>query len=103
MKDVPEPVAQIAEVMRGFTRPWYVFGGWAVDSWLGEQTRKHDDVNIAIFNEDGIALREHLPDWTLVAHEAGGYQRTSRRCCRTWGKNSAVGCAKPYRWCPIRG
>jgi lincosamide nucleotidyltransferase A/C/D/E len=35
----------------------WVDGGWAVDALLGEQTREHDDLDIAIRFEDADAFR----------------------------------------------
>ncbi len=37
-----------------------VDGGWGVDALLGEQTREHDDLDIAISHEDVPKLRELL-------------------------------------------
>jgi Aminoglycoside-2''-adenylyltransferase len=28
--------------------PWYVIAGWALDLYLGRQTREHDDLEIGI-------------------------------------------------------
>src|SRR5690348_15345 len=28
--------------------PWCVVGGWALDLWLGKETRSHEDIEIAI-------------------------------------------------------
>lgn len=33
---------------------WYVCGGGAIDVFLGKQTRKHKDLDIAVFWEDRI-------------------------------------------------
>jgi hypothetical protein len=66
---VPAPVANVARLMAGFSRPWALCGGWGVDAWLGRQTRDHDDIDLAVF-EDGLeALRLHLDGWRLVAHD----------------------------------
>ncbi|HXH23105.1 MAG TPA: hypothetical protein VNN10_13860 [Dehalococcoidia bacterium] len=67
----PEPVARVAALMRGFGRPWAVAGGWAVDAWLGRETREHGDVDISVFYDDLQAVFEHLLGWQLLAHERG--------------------------------
>jgi len=67
--NVPEPVTHIAELMSTFPAPWALCGGWAVDSWLGRQTRDHVDVDISVFIEDQRALFDHLAGWQLVAHD----------------------------------
>jgi hypothetical protein len=56
--------------MSTFARPWCLCGGWAIDAWLGKQTRDHLDVDICVFIEDQRALFEHLAGWNLVAHDA---------------------------------
>src|SRR2546426_3927014 len=63
--------------MAGFSRPWYLAGGWALDVWLGRVTRPHDDVEIAIPRDDQEEIRRHLEGWEFdkVAHEVGGPRR----------------------------
>ena len=40
--------------------PWVVIGGWALDLWRGEETRAHEDLEIAVLRSDFGALRSHL-------------------------------------------
>jgi hypothetical protein len=65
----PEPVARIGEVMSTFNRPWFVCGGWAVDTWLGRQTREHGDIDITVFHDDQRALFEQLAGWHMIADD----------------------------------
>jgi hypothetical protein len=37
-----------ATALEGVTAPWAVAGGWALDLWLGRQTREHEDLEIAV-------------------------------------------------------
>lgn len=60
-----------AEVMRGFPGAWCVAGGWALDLFLGRQTRAHADVDLAIFRADQHALQRHLHAWKLLKVENG--------------------------------
>ena len=30
--------------MQGFSKPWFVAGGWALDLYLGHKTREHSDI-----------------------------------------------------------
>lgn len=39
---------QAALALRGVSAPWAVAGGWALDLWLVEQTREHEDLEIAV-------------------------------------------------------
>ena len=67
---VPEPVARVADLMSAFRRRWFLCGGWAVDAWLGRQTRDHQDVDISVFEDDQRALFDHLSGWHLIAHDS---------------------------------
>jgi hypothetical protein len=65
---VPDAVTYVRDLLHGFERPWFLGGGWAVDAWLGRQTRDHWDVDIAVFHDDQHAIFEHFPGWALVGH-----------------------------------
>jgi hypothetical protein len=39
---------EAAAALAGLAAPWAVAGGWALDLWLGEQTRPHGDLEIAV-------------------------------------------------------
>src|SRR3989449_2161854 len=60
------PVPQVAGLMRGFPHPWYIAGGWAVDLYLGRETREHDDIDVAILRKDQFELQRYLTDWAFV-------------------------------------
>lgn len=76
---LPEAVAPIAKLMSSFPAPWALCGGWAVDAWLGRQTRDRADVDVIVFVQDQGALLEHLRRWQLVAHDAHVQGDTSER------------------------
>jgi hypothetical protein len=65
----PEPLARVADLMSTFRARWFLCGGWAVDAWLGGQTRDHPDVDIAVFQDDQRAIFDHLAGWQLIAHD----------------------------------
>lgn len=67
--DPPEPVARIAALMSTFAPQWALCGGWAVDAWLGRQTRDHFDLDITVFHDDQRAIFDHLAGWRLVGHD----------------------------------
>lgn len=56
---------RIASLMDGFNRPWFIAGGWAIDLYLGEETRKHEDLEISIFRKDQGALKSYLHQWEI--------------------------------------
>jgi hypothetical protein len=62
--DVP---LRVAAQMAGFDRPWFIVGGWAIDLFLGRETRAHHDVELGLFRADQRALWEHLSSWRLSA------------------------------------
>jgi Aminoglycoside-2''-adenylyltransferase len=75
---------EAADRLSGVSAPWYVAAGWALDLFLGRQTREHDDLEIGVpahrFPEIRAALRDYelfvvgdgqawpLTESTLAAH-----------------------------------
>lgn len=54
----------------GFGAPWWIAGGWAIDLFLGRQTREHGDIDLAVLRSDQPRLQRHLRDWDVnVAHD----------------------------------
>jgi Aminoglycoside-2''-adenylyltransferase len=55
---------------------YWLFGGWAVDFWVGEITRAHDDIDVAAWRADYDLIKVALLDegWqhTPVANEVVG-------------------------------
>jgi len=60
------PVERVADLLRGFSAPWFVAGGWAIDLFLERVTRPHEDVDIALLRRDQAAIRPHLSGWTFT-------------------------------------
>jgi hypothetical protein len=44
----------------GASASWCVVGGWALDLWIGTQTRPHHDLEIAVLRRDFATFRERL-------------------------------------------
>jgi len=62
--------ADAARLMRGYERPWWVGGGWALDLFLGRTTRPHGDLDVVVLRDDQEWLRRHFADWDVhVAHQ----------------------------------
>lgn len=59
------PVLEVASLMSGFDRPWFIAGGWAIDLFLRRVTRDHEDVDVAILRRDQRDLRAYLAGWEL--------------------------------------
>jgi lincosamide nucleotidyltransferase A/C/D/E len=53
-------VAEVIRALEDHGVEVYVDGGWAVDALLGEETRPHEDLDIAVPERDVARLRELL-------------------------------------------
>jgi Aminoglycoside-2''-adenylyltransferase len=58
----PERAAQALERV---SAPWAVAGGWALDLWLGRQTREHEDLEIAVPNDFFAEIQARLENLGL--------------------------------------
>jgi len=67
-----EPVRKIAAIMHGFGKPWFVAGGWAVDLFLGRETRAHEDIEVSIFRRDQEAIWRQFSGWAMDKIVPGG-------------------------------
>ncbi len=89
---------QAADALKGLAAPWAVAGGWALDLWLGEQTREHEDIEVTVptaFFPDAQARIEALglklfaiDDGQVIALEAG--EAPGRHTHQTWVMDPAV-------------
>lgn len=59
-----EPATRAAAYFARYSLPWYVAGGWAVDLFLGRQTRPHQDIEVAVLRRDQRLLRNVFEGWT---------------------------------------
>ena len=57
------------ELMSTFDGPWFLIGGWAIDAWLGRQSRDHGDVDIGYFRDSEQQVFRHLAGWHMAAHD----------------------------------
>jgi lincosamide nucleotidyltransferase A/C/D/E len=56
----PVEIIDVYTSLENFGVEIWIDGGWGVDALLGEQTRPHKDLDIAIQQKDVVALREFL-------------------------------------------
>ena len=69
MKWRPLTPDDAVRLMRGYERPWWIGGGWALDLFLDRSTRTHADLDVVVLRDDQDRLREHLVGWDLqIAH-----------------------------------
>jgi hypothetical protein len=62
-----EPVrpAELRRLLADLTAPWWVAGGWALDLFLGRETRTHEDLDVALLRRDQLAFHGYLRGWDL--------------------------------------
>ena len=58
-----EQCQSITSLMNSFNKTWFIAGGWAIDLFLGKETREHKDLEIALFRKDQLNLKEYLKKW----------------------------------------
>lgn len=73
-----EPALRVTAYFARYSLPWYIAGGWAVDLFLGRQTRPHHDIEVAVFRRDQRLLRHDFKDWawSKVVPESQGSVKT---------------------------
>jgi hypothetical protein len=64
-------VSRIGQALTARELGWAVAGGWAIDLFLRRVTRKHADVDIAVWRDEHEHLRDALPDWRFSIAESG--------------------------------
>jgi hypothetical protein len=57
--------ADLARLLSGLGAPWWICGGWALDLFLRRETRRHDDLDVAVLRRDQPALFRHMRAWDL--------------------------------------
>jgi hypothetical protein len=68
--------AELASRLRGVDVPWAVAAGWAIDLFVGGESRLHEDLEIAIDGASFPVIRGALPELTWYA--AGGLNEEPR-------------------------
>ena len=51
---------QAAALLNGMNINWAFCGGYAIDLFLGKQTRKHVDIDICVFEKDRNTIIDHM-------------------------------------------
>jgi len=55
-----QPIIQLQELLKSFRCSWFVVGGWAIDLFLGHQSRAHKDLEIGISRSNQTDLKSYL-------------------------------------------
>jgi hypothetical protein len=86
--------AEVAQRLAAVRATWCVAGGWALDLFVGELTREHDDIEIAVpaarFDEVVAALPGH--EWDVVGDaRVWPYPEQLAKQFQTWLREPATG------------
>src|SRR6185295_11707078 len=61
---------QVAVLLEGVEAPWYVAAGWAVELFLGEERREHEDLEIAVPRVRFPEISERLSAFELFVPDS---------------------------------
>ena len=80
----PLSVDEVKNVFKPFKHQWWIAGGWAIDLFLGKQTRKHEDIDVLIRRDDQLEVQKLLAGWDLWAADPPG-------TLKSWPKGEFLG------------
>lgn len=66
-------------MLAGISVPWWVAGGWALDLFLGSQTRPHDDFDVGVLRRNVADVMAGLPGWEFFEAQAQTLYRLDSR------------------------
>ena len=58
----PMSVEDTASLLWGVSTPWWIAGGWAIDLFLGRQTRPHGDTDVLVRRDSQLEVQAYLVD-----------------------------------------
>ena len=83
---------ELKETVRDLKCQWSIAGGWAIDLFLGKQTRNHEDIDLIVKREDQFEVQNVLEDWELWVADPPG-------SLRPWKKSEYIGKGLQDVWC----
>jgi hypothetical protein len=86
-------LTEIDQLFKQLTIPWWIAGGWAIDLFIGKQTREHLDADVIILRKDQFIIKDFLSDWFLYKTNQPGLALWDTREFLELGVNS-VWCKK---------
>jgi hypothetical protein len=51
---------RVKKIMDKYGFPWFFTGGWAIDLFLGNETRTHDNLSIGVYRKNQMKLYKYL-------------------------------------------
>ena len=71
----PLSPGELAHTLAPVRARWWLAGGWALDLFLGRETRAHDDIDVQILRPEHLRVRSALAAWDAHAAEPAGTLR----------------------------
>lgn len=65
-----EKCFEVHRLMKKYDKFWCIAGGWAIDLFLGEITRQHADIEIAVLRNEQKYLRECFANFSIKIIDA---------------------------------
>ena len=69
---LPLTPVEVRQLFAGAPFHWWLAGGCAIDEYLGEVTRNHDDIDVLLLHRDHAAVMDWLSSWELWKAEPPG-------------------------------
>jgi aminoglycoside-2''-adenylyltransferase len=88
---------EVAQFFAPLTVPWWIAGGWAIDLFLGRQTREHEDIDVQILRRDQRVIRALFGAWDVQA--ALPPPRDEAWPFRSWDLDEALDAEIHDVWC----
>jgi hypothetical protein len=63
--------AEMPRYLCALHAPWWVAGGWALDLFVGHQSRPHKDLDIGIMRRDALEVLSALSSWEYFEAKDG--------------------------------
>lgn len=82
---------EVCRLFSGLTVPWWIAGGWAIDLFVGRQTRSHGDIDVLIRRQDQLEVQQYLSDWDLY--------KTQQPGLKPWPKGEFLKLGVNDIWC----
>lgn len=71
----PLSPTEVASPFKNVTALWGFAGGYAIEMFLNDAFRPHDDIDIVIYREDQRVFRDALGGWSVMACDPPGQHR----------------------------
>ncbi len=71
----PLSVQDVCDLFDGAPFQWAIAGGYAIELFLGESHRSHEDTDVLVFRDEQLTAQAWLKDWTIYASDPPGTLR----------------------------